>query len=201
MYMPASLPACAMFKEVGCYTIDGDIVNPLMVDSPDGLIEIQHTDGCCNEDLMTGVEQNMSTEIKSPYLDPMQMPVYYNIPRGYVIQILSHMKVTGTETNLYVSVGSNSVCIIECAFHKELWNEVWGLICDRFDTTRPKMPKRKLHVPKEFIPKLDRYIDHSTFLISELPIVHRIDGKLPQPRHRIPHTRSKVQCTMGTKHR
>ena len=123
MYMPAFLPACAMFKEVGCYTIDGDIVNSIMIDSPDGLIEIQHTDGCCNEYLMTGVEQNMSIEIKSPYPDPMQMPLHYNIPRGYVIQILSHMKVTGTETNLYVSVGSNSVCIIECTFHEELWND------------------------------------------------------------------------------
>ena len=36
--MPALLPKCSAMYEVGCYYIDGDHMDKLLVDSPDGLI-------------------------------------------------------------------------------------------------------------------------------------------------------------------
>ena len=40
--MPALLSGCATLYEVGGYTKDGDNVEDLLVDSPDGLIKIDH---------------------------------------------------------------------------------------------------------------------------------------------------------------
>ena len=40
--MPALLPGCATLYKVGAYTMDGDNINNLLVDSPDGLIKIDH---------------------------------------------------------------------------------------------------------------------------------------------------------------
>ena len=36
--MPALLSKCCAMYEVGCYYIDGDNIDKLLVDSPDGLI-------------------------------------------------------------------------------------------------------------------------------------------------------------------
>ena len=66
MYMPAFLPAWAVLKEVGCYTLKGDNIRNIMVTLPDGLIEMHHTSNCCNEDLdIGGFTDNISIEIKS----------------------------------------------------------------------------------------------------------------------------------------
>ena len=52
--MPALLPECANLYEVGAYTKDGDNINKLLVDSPDGLIKIDHNfrnaDNCCERE-------------------------------------------------------------------------------------------------------------------------------------------------------
>ena len=42
VFMPALLPACANLYEVGAFTKDGDNIRNLLVDSPDGLIKIDH---------------------------------------------------------------------------------------------------------------------------------------------------------------
>ena len=54
MYVPAFLSTCAVLKEAGCYTLNGDNIDKMMVDLPDGLFEIYHTSNCCNDDLDIG---------------------------------------------------------------------------------------------------------------------------------------------------
>ena len=86
-----------MFKEVGCYVMDGYNYNHIAVDSPDGLITSNHDESdpnCCKSDLLFDELSNISVEIKSPYPDALRVPVHYKIPRCYVMQILMHMKIT-----------------------------------------------------------------------------------------------------------
>ena len=70
--MPALLPKCCVMYEVGSYTIDGDTINKLLVDSPDGLIRCKHNmnrPDCCQPDVYGLNPGNRSIEIKSPYPD------------------------------------------------------------------------------------------------------------------------------------
>ena len=197
MYMPAFLPACAVLKEVGCYTLDGDKIANLMVDSPDGLIEMNHTSNCCNEELdIAGYTEKISIEIKSPFPNPLQMGVYYNLPRGYVIQVLSYVASTGATSNIYTCVGSNSVTFIECLFDNALWQVLWNNIKDRFDWPNPRFPKKISEISKHVIPLLDEYIDRSSFFICELSLVHEIDGKMPKFQSGNPYTGTGNEWTL-----
>ena len=145
MYMPTFLPACAVLKEFGCYTLNGDNIGNMMVDSPDGLIEMHHTSNCCNEDLdIGGFTDKISIDIKFPFPNPLHIGVHYKLPRGYVIQVLSHMVSTGATSNLYSCVGSNSVTIIECLFDNALWHVVWNNIKKRFDAPQPQISKEDI---------------------------------------------------------
>ena len=64
-------------QKVGCYTLNYDNIGNMMVDSPDGLIEMHHTSNCCNEDLDTGgFTDNISIKIESPFPNPLQMGVH-----------------------------------------------------------------------------------------------------------------------------
>ena len=117
LFLSAFYPTCSTLKEVGCYVLDGYQTKNLFIDSPDGLIEINHKeddDECCNQQLNMGEWKNVSVEIKCPFPDPFKVTVHYQIPRHYVMQILMHMKATESELNIYTTVGSNSVIFIEC---------------------------------------------------------------------------------------
>ena len=86
--MPAFYPNCTILKEVGCYVLDGYYTKNLFIDSPDGLIEINHqntTHECCNQNLDMGDWNNASVEIKAPYPDPFKVTVHYKLPRYYVL--------------------------------------------------------------------------------------------------------------------
>ena len=86
--MPALLPKCCAMYEVGCYYIDGDNIDKLLVDSPDGLIRCNHNINradCCQADVYGLNSGNESIEIKSPYPDGNNMPVHYSIPRYYIL--------------------------------------------------------------------------------------------------------------------
>ena len=66
LYMPAFMPSCMTFKEVGCYIRNGYYINHLLVDSPDGLITNDHNNedtNYCNQDVYNGDMENISVEI------------------------------------------------------------------------------------------------------------------------------------------
>ena len=68
--MPALLPACANLYEVGAFTKDGDSIRNLLVDSPNGLIKIDHNrqeaDNCCETEVFSFNDDDISVEVKKP---------------------------------------------------------------------------------------------------------------------------------------
>ena len=106
--LPALYTRCTFLEEVGAYTLDGDEIRNLLVDSPDGYIRIDHKPNlpnCCHPDDFGFNNLDMTLEIKSPYPDPKSMPVHYSVPKYYILQMLANMKVTNLERNVYVSCG------------------------------------------------------------------------------------------------
>ena len=140
IFMPALLPKCSAMYEVGCYYIDGDNIDKLFVDSPDGLIQCNHNmnrANCCQPDVYGLNSGNKSVEIKSPYPDGNNMPVHYSIPRYYILQCIIHMIVTNTIENWYASGGLTRVVLICCSMDLQLWHVVWMKIKEFLDKVRP----------------------------------------------------------------
>ena len=171
--MPALLPGCATLYEVGAYVKDGDVIPKLLVDSPDEFIKIDHDStsrNCCEPDILQMHGDNIALELKSPYPQPDKIPVHYSVPR-YVIQLLVHMFVTDSDYAWYGCCGTKSVVLIECAFDDDLWNKIWSEIKKFLDKRKPVATHWPKHLVSEMHDDLDTYIQNSTEVIGEVPIV------------------------------
>ena len=139
--MPALLPACANLYKVGAYTKDGDNINKLLVDSPDGLIKIDHNyrngDNCCEHEVFGFNNDNISIEVKNPYPQPQKLSVHYKLPKWYILQVLIHMVVTDCQVNWYACGGPKSVVVIECLFDEDLWEDIWSKMKTFLDKAKP----------------------------------------------------------------
>ena len=182
--MPALLPKCCAMYEVGCYYIDGDNIDKLLVDSPDGLIRCNHNmnrANCCQPDVYGLNSGNKSIEIKSPYPDGNNMPVHYSIPRYYILQCIIHMIVTNTIENWYASGGLTSVVLICCTMDLQLWHVVWMKIKEFLDKARPVAKNWFKMICNDLGPQLDEYRENYTKLVGEVPIVKCVEGNLMEP--------------------
>ena len=151
--MPVLLPGCTTLYEVGGYTMDGDNVEDLLVDSPDGLIKIDHdasNASCCEGFVHIFNSDNISLELKSPYPDPEKLPVHYKIPKWYVLQILIHMVVTETDSNWYGCCGTKSMVLIDCKFDEQLWDQLWHRIKQFLDKDKPVASNWIKDIAQEF---------------------------------------------------
>ena len=170
--------------EVGCYYIDGENIDKLLVDSPDGLIRCNHNmnrANCCHPDVYALNSGNKSIEIKAPYPDGNNMPVHYSVPRYYILQCVIHMIVTNSMENWYASGGLTSVVLISCTVDHELWDVVWTKIKQFLDKARPVAKNWYKTISNDLGPQLDAYRENYTKLIAELPIVKCTEGNLMEP--------------------
>ena len=171
--MPALLPVCANLYQVGAYTKDDDNVNKLLVDSPDGLIKIDHNfrnaDNCCERGIYGFNNDNISIEVKNPYPQPQKLPVHYTLPKWYILQVLIHMVVTDCQVNWYACGGPKSVVLIECLFDEELWEDIWSKIKTFLDKAKPAATHWMKQIARDYRDKFDQYIDEKTSLLGEVP--------------------------------
>ena len=191
--LPTLYTRCTFLEEVGAYTLDGDEIRNLLVNSPDGYIRIDHKPNllnCCHPDVFGFNNLDMTLELKSPYPDPKSMPVHYSVPKYYILQILAHMKVTNLERNLYVSCGPKSVTVIEARFAPGLWNDLWYRIKVFLDKKRPAARNWFKDISSAFNPRFDHYIEHFTSFICEVPIVKTEEGVMIERTDFSPYHRS-----------
>ena len=171
--MPALLPACANLYEVGACTKDGDNINKLLVDSPDGVIKIDHNfrneDNCCEHEIFGFNNDNISIEVKNPYPQPQKLPVHYKLPKWYILQVLIHMVVTECQVNLYACGGPKSVVLIECLFDEDLWEDIWSKIKTFLDKAKPAATHWMKQIARDYREKFDKYIEEKTSLLGEVP--------------------------------
>ena len=182
--MPSLLLKCSAMYEVGCYYIDGDHMEKLLVDSPDGLIRCNHNMNradCCQPDVYGFNSANKSIEIKAPCPDGNNMPVHYSIPRYYILQCIIHMIVTNTMENWYASGGLTSVVLIACTVDLQLWHVVWMKIKEFLDKARPVAKNWFNTICTDLGPQLDEYRENYTKLVGEVPIVKCVEGNLLEP--------------------
>ena len=174
--MPALLPGCATLYEVGAYTMDGDNIDNLLVDSPDGLIKIDHmrspNANCCELEIFSFNSDNITLELKSPFPDAEKIPVHYKVPKYYILQILIHMAATESESNWYGCCGTKSLVAIDCKFDEQLWGHLWDRIKTFLHKEKPVASQWINDIVIEFKDEFNTYIEEKTELIGEVPLVY-----------------------------
>ena len=173
--MPALLPGCTTLYEVGAYTMDGDNIDNLLVDSPDGLIKIDHRPSdanCCDPEILCFNSDDITCEFKCPYRDAEKIPVHYKVPKYYILQILIHMAVTATDSNWYRCIGPKSLIAIDCKFDEELWEHLWDRIKIFLDKEKPVASQWIKDIVHEFRDEFNTYIEDKTEIIGEVPLVY-----------------------------
>ena len=86
LFMPSLLPKGSLLYEKGANFIDGDIRKYLIENSPDGFIMIPN-----NFDMNGNASRDIALEIKCPFPNDYAIPVHYNVPVYYAMQLLIHM--------------------------------------------------------------------------------------------------------------
>ena len=173
--MLALLPGCTTLYEVGAYTIHGDNIDNLLVDSPDRLIKIDHRPSdanCCDPEILHFNSDDTTCEFKCHYPDAEKIPVHYKVPKYYILQILIHMAVTATDSNWYGCIGPKSLIAIDCKFDEELWEHLWDRIKIFLDKEKPVASQWIKDIVHEFRDEFNTYIEDKTEIIGEVPLVY-----------------------------
>ena len=109
---------------------------------------------------------------KSPYPDAEKIPVHYKLPKYYILQVLIHMAVTDTDSNWYGCCGPKSLVLIDCKFDEDLWKHLWNRIKTFLDKDKPVASQWIKDIVREFKDEFNKYIEESTELIGEVPLIH-----------------------------
>lgn len=110
-------------------------------------------------------------EFKCPYPNNDMLPVHYEIPVYYAIQLLAGMKVKNVSKALYASFSKSSTAVILLKFQENVWNKIFGLILTSMDTNNPEYPKRAVQYKVEIRSLLKDYIAQNSEFLCEVPSV------------------------------
>ena len=139
IFMPALLPPCSTLYE-DCPSFLGSNEAPhLMEVSPDGFITVCSLGSCYQP--CTIQHEYLVVEIKCSYPQVNTLPVHYEIPYYYGLQLLAEMKVKNTSKALYCSYSKESTTFILLDFSPTLWHEVWCLIEELYGGMHPQKSK------------------------------------------------------------
>ena len=167
--IPALLPSCHEYYEVGPIFIDGSDKKKLIEVSSDGLIQ------CANgsENCTTCTAQNhtrIGVEVKCVYPDE-EFPKFphYQLPVRYVTQVLSEMKALDVEKLWLISFTLESVTLIEVTFDPVLWNRLLKLCEEKYGPENIRIPTR-LHPDSKILrPQLKEFAETHSKLLCEVP--------------------------------
>ena len=110
---------------------------------------------------------NYIFEIKYPFPNPNIVPVHYNVPRRYISQLLSWMKVKYVNIAIYISHSAESTTFVLYPFDDELWTILWAEVQHRYDTQNLSKPTHVSKIKDEIITSFDViYKEESNFLVN-----------------------------------
>ena len=160
--MPLYYPELSMFEE-GCKGImHGD--SPFMIVSPDGSLRATRESAPV---LM------YETKCRSP--KSQVMPVYYQLPKYYVLQVLSEMKAYSCDKLLFTCWSPKSTIALEVSFSEQIWQQAWDELVLIFDPMDSKRPFRVSATSKELRCKTIEFTDTSCKFLGEFPSVKNSD--------------------------
>ena len=175
LIIPAFLPPCYAFFEVGAKFISGSSCRDKVEVSGDGILKCTEGDNCLNNH----EKENILIEIKSPFPTKENPHVTtYDIPVRYIPQLLCEMEVWESSELWLLCGTTESVTLFQCYHDKPLLEKLFSMKDDLYASEKPNIPTR-LHpsVPK-MKENLRKYISTHTVFKGEIPALTGEYGKV-----------------------
>ena len=119
IFMPALLPHCSTIYEEGCYFLSSTQIEKMMEVSPDGFIATCNNQECYNPYELP--HESLVVKVKCPFPNEDLLPIHYEVPQYYMLQLLAEMKAKNVTTALYVSYSKQSTAFIKISFSWDIW--------------------------------------------------------------------------------
>jgi hypothetical protein len=166
--MPALFPHCAVLYEEGLSFVHSPLRPCLMAVSPDGYIGVCNNSETCYHPSAL-FHMPTAVEVKCPYPNENQLPVHYDIPTYYAIQLLAEMKCKGTTSAIYCSYSEESTTVIHLHFDDKVWDRIWKLIETMYGSPIPTREKTVPSYKKHLLQELEKYIKDNSQIVAEVP--------------------------------
>ena len=152
-----------IFFETGCYVLQHEN-KPFIVVSPDG----QGKSGA-NEHCLAAFE------IKCPVPGKKFTPdVHYYVPKYYIPQLISEMKVLGSSQLYYVCYTKETTTVFRVNFSEELWGTIWDLSVSLYGGETQIRPKRKHKDCSLLADQIASFQQNNIEFVGEFPSVSAI---------------------------
>ena len=167
--IPALLPPCHSFFEVGTLLSDSPNRENFLAVSPDRFIQCTGGGSKCKYN--NGYNHHrIAVEVKCPFpnQDIPEEP-YYKIPARHVPQVLAEMAVSKVEELWLICLTRKSVTLVAVTFDGQLWKHIFDIAVDLYDPENPKVPTR-LHALLPLVKKkIKQFIDDNSTFAMEVP--------------------------------
>lgn len=169
-FMPMFCDKDDTFVEDGANFIKGPDDKPLIEVSSDGTIRHR-----CGNNVSDEIKYVI--EIKCPLQNDIdfKLPVQYELPSYYVLQILAEMKAHSCSKALFVSHSPESTVIHLVENDTQLWAKVEEEVCGMYSTASPKARVRVSDNLKEIRTGIKSFIKTNVTIIGEFPSLTMMD--------------------------
>ena len=142
--VPAYLPACFTYYEVGPLFVGTETHPKLLEVSADGILQCSYgNENCPNYSVHK--DRKIVVEIKSPFpQENIAETLFYEIPNRYVPQIQTEMRAYNCTELWLICSTAISATVISAQFDQKIWTTLWNLTCELYDKQKPNIPT-KLH--------------------------------------------------------
>ena len=168
--VPAYLPACFAFYEVGPCFISGESRKNILEVSADGILQCAFGENCPNADIHG--PRRIVVEIKSP-VPQQNVPetIYYEVPTRYVPQIQAELKAYDCSELWLVCSTAVSASVIVVNYDNILWESIFKIVEELYGPEKPVIPTRLHGHLKDLRATIAKSKKTHSHLMCEVPTV------------------------------
>ena len=176
--LPAFLPNCFSFLEVGPSFISVFGEENFMEVSPDGLLRCMVGEECTNRNMP---EHSSPIPIEAKCIYPNQSkPVepMYQIIQRYVPQNLAEMAIYKVFVLWLISFTETSTVFMKVSFKEALWLQMLKIAHDLHGGEKPKVPTKLHPDTKELKVAIQAFVKTNCTFVCEIPSYFGVEGSL-----------------------
>ena len=180
--LPAYLPACFAFYEVGPCFISGESRKNILEVSADGILQCAFGENCPNADIHG--PRRIVVEIKSP-VPQQNVPetIYYEVPTRYVPQIQAELKAYNCSELWLVCSTAFSASVIVVNYDNILWESIFKIMEELYGPEKPVIPTRLHGHLKDLRVTIAESKKTHSHLMCEVPTVTGEAGNITLDPH------------------
>ena len=142
--VPAYLPACFAYYEVGPSFVGTETHPKLREVSGNGILQCSYGNEHC-PNYSVHKDRKIVVEIKSPFpQENIAETLFYEIPNRYIPQIQAETRAYNCTELWLICSTTISATVISAQFDQKIWTTLWNLTCELYDKQKPNIPT-KLH--------------------------------------------------------